>query len=34
MADIKLEIEQLLEDAKGGIENKRNLSKINTDFIS
>lgn len=34
MIDIEVEIEQLMEDAKTGIENKRDLSKINADFIS
>ncbi|TLP80396.1 DUF2254 domain-containing protein [Maribacter sp. ACAM166] len=34
MKDIEIEIEQLNIDAKIGIENKRDLSKIDVDFIS
>jgi len=34
MADIELEIEQLIVDAQNSIENKRDLRKINADFIS
>ncbi|WP_419214190.1 DUF2254 domain-containing protein [Maribacter sp. X9] len=34
MTEIKLEIEQLKIDAKANIENKRDLKKINVDFIS
>ena len=34
MADIKTEMEQLQKDAKSNIENKRDLDKITSDFIS
>jgi len=34
LADIKIEIEQLQQDAGKNIENKRDLSKIDADFIS
>jgi uncharacterized membrane protein len=34
LADIKIEIEQLRQDAKTNIENKRDLDKIDADFIS
>lgn len=34
MADIKIEMEQLQQDAKSNIENRRDLDKITSDFIS
>lgn len=34
LADIKVEMEQLQKDAKSNIENKRDLDKITSDFIS
>ncbi|MEH6759966.1 hypothetical protein [Maribacter arcticus] len=34
LKDIEIEINELREDAKLNIENKRDLSKIDTEFIS